>query len=251
MNPTIGPFKPNSLVTSRKSIGPSLAGGGASGPVYPTVTNSRLWLDRNRNIFTDTAGTTPAAVNDSIARWDAVGGDWGTDLLTQATSSKRPTLKADGIQCDGVDDYLDSSIAIGSDFTIYWVGSRTASNQNVFSVIESPSGNGIFKSDDTTHIYVLGTPMTYAGTSLDCVRIRRTGGALYMKRNGSSEQSVSNSSTMTATSLLGSPVGYGGSNSGGRMCQFVLVDRCVTPGDADDLAILGKLQLLEPTAVGP
>jgi hypothetical protein len=116
---------PGQVMASSVLGGPALAVSS-----YPTVSNSRLWLDRNFGVYSDTAGTTAAAINDGVASWRAVGSGWGTDLVVQATASRRPILKSEGIQGDGIDDRMDlpSTISITGAFTCYLVAEAMAAS---------------------------------------------------------------------------------------------------------------------------
>jgi hypothetical protein len=229
-------------------------------PTYPTVTSSRLWLDRNANVFSDTAGTTPSSINGSIGSWRAVGGAWGTDLLTQATGSQQPTLRTDGIQSDGVDDnlVLPAPIALTGDFTCYWVSSRAANTQPVvvlagnnassnFSFIKEavPTNLGTFSRDDggsTSH------PDTEFNASGSIKRMRRSGSTVFLKVNGASEASATNSGTATMRNALFADFSTS-TSSVARVRQIVLVLDNILDGSADDLAIRARLLSLEPGAV--
>jgi hypothetical protein len=223
-------------------------------PTYPTVTSSRLWLDRNANVFSDTAGTTPASINGLIGSWRAVGGAWGTDLFAQSTGSLQPTLRSDGIQSDGVDDTLTSgaSIAITGDYTVYFVGSRTSSTHIVNVIGNNSTLAGIVASSTQTYGIpdsIVGTGINDSATGLVIRRIRRSGNTLFVKAGVSSELSFSGVGvlgTMTVNQLIGRP--GEASNSTARTLQIVMVTKNITPGDSDDLAIRAMLLSLEPGA---
>lgn len=224
---------------------------------FPTVTNSRLWLSRDRNLYTDTAGTTPAALNDSIASWRAVGGGWGTDLLTQGTSSQRPVLKSNGIQADGVDDRLafPSTLTISGDFTLYTVLTKTDD-----AVQDEYAGDGTANNylgwfsnfaygfcNGTHSVDVLDTGVSALASSIR--RIRRSGSTWYYKRAGLAEASKAGSSADFPLTMLLRSARTLASNK--RFQQFVLVNKLIAPSDADDLAIIAKLQELESGVTGP
>lgn len=234
----------------------ALGGVGNSPSVYPTVTDSRLWLDRNANVYSDTGGTTPASVDGSVGSWRAVGGSWGTDLVTQATGSRQPTLKSDGLQADGVDDFLTCSVALAGDFTLYFVATRSATNVN--ACLASYTGDrGFFVAGDNNTIYaatdastwISKTGFTGLSTTPFIVRYRVSGTTLYIKASGHAEQSQAGvtvpASTLTRL-LYASSVA---SASGARFRQMVLVNRDLTHGGTDDLAIRAALATLEPGVI--
>ena len=77
----------------------------------------RLWLEADRGVYTDDAGTTPATTDgDAIGCWKDQSGN-GYDVI-QATADNKPLLKlaANGIKgkptilFDGTDDYLNRMI---------------------------------------------------------------------------------------------------------------------------------------------
>jgi hypothetical protein len=227
---------------------------------FPTVSNSRLWLSRDRKIYTDTGGSTPAGIGDSIARWDAVGGSWGTDSFTQSTAGYRPTLQSDGVKSDGSDDFLApaSNINVTGDFTFYWVQSSSSSTHAIGLAGDGSVSNfdmlGCDHSADLN--YVIDTSIGITTNTPDrsyCIRrIRRSSGTLYYKRPGTAEASAGGATgTIRIGTLLArfGNVVYSASTS--RFHQFVLVTSNLTPGGADDLAIISALQSLESSVTGP
>lgn len=225
----------------------------AAAPSYPTVANSRLWLDRNRNLYSDTGGTTPAVVNDSVASWRSVGGGWGTTLVTQATSSKRPVLKSDGLQSDGVDDKLDCSLLINGDYTIYFVVSKpnnaVSCGMADYTIYGYFGGGGnLFCSNGASW----SNATNWDGTTTPIiVRFRSGGGNLYSKAPNFVEQTYVVAAANATMLSIFTANGGNASHSGCRFMQMVLVDRNLTPGGVDDLAIIAKLQELEVGVAGP
>lgn len=74
-------------------------------------------------VFSDTAGTTHAPLAGTVARLDAPPGSPVAASFTQAVESSQPIRRADGLEFDGVDDYLsypdDPALRFGTtDFTV-------------------------------------------------------------------------------------------------------------------------------------
>lgn len=234
----------------------SAVSGGSSVPAYPTISGSRLWLSRNYGLYSDTSGTAQAVVDGTVASWRAIGDSWGTDLLTQSTSSLQPTLRSNGLQINGTDDYLTlpSPIAFTGAFTVYFVGFRTATSRGL-----SVCGNatqGIYcegaGAEKLTVIDSVGTLAvdTAVMTSLRMLRIRRTtGGIIHFKEGGVAEKT--NAGTSTGTLNIDRVLTTTGisPNSTSRYCQVVLINADIGTGSASDLAVIAKLASLEPTAV--
>lgn len=90
---------------------------------YPSNPNGVMWLDCNKNVFTDEAGTTPATEGQAIACWRSVGGDWGNNECLQSDADARPTLTSKGVTPDGIDDWMEfAQIDLSNTWTIYVVG---------------------------------------------------------------------------------------------------------------------------------
>ena len=231
-----------------------------TGPTYPTVANSRLWLDDTQGLYTDVDGTVPAGENDSIAAWRAVGGDWGEDLAVQEVSSQRPLLTADGIQCDGIDDWMlmENTIDLGSsDFTMYLVASRPGSGTRIMWTGGTGQPNNCVLNDNTGDFYVLNDLGFFTTADdwgdLKIMRLRLNTGSATMHYTNPEwgEQSGARApGSMGWNNLFTRNDTTGGvfTGSGARTRALVLVERNLTPGDADDLAIIAKLQELYPTA---
>lgn len=239
--------KPTGLVLSGKAVGPGVAGGGSSNP-YPVIANSRLWLDRNRNVYTDTSGASLAPLDGTIGSWRAVGGAWGTDLLTQPTGASQPIIRSNGIQCDGTDDrlLLPSSISLAGNWTMYVVSSRGGATETIQWA--NNNGTGILGNFGGSQFYNFpnGTgAFTDAYTALCIRRYRNISGTTgFLKFPGTAEGSHVVSSGLTWDRIFGRT---GESNSSGvRFRQLVFVQKTITPDDADDLAIRAKLLELEP-----
>lgn len=61
-------------------------------------------------LFTDTGGTTSAAIDDAVARVNSFGSSGGTETLQQSTASRQPIYRADGayrwLEFDGSNDVM-------------------------------------------------------------------------------------------------------------------------------------------------
>lgn len=220
----------------------------------PVVSSSVTWWDRNRNVYSDAAATTPAVIDGTIGAWRAVvEGGWGNYLATQGTGANQPVWKSDGIQSLSSDFLTFSTITLVGDFTIYTVASKP-----------SDANSGYYLSDGTTSNYLgwLGNftygfcNATHSVDSLDgqygaqIRRIRRSGSTWYYKRGGLVEASKAGSSANFPLSrMLTNGTGY--MHSTHRLMQVVIVAKLITPGDVDDLAILDKLRSLESGVSGP
>lgn len=234
--------------------------GGISGfSVYPTVANSRLWLDRNANVYSDTGGTTPASVDGSIGSWRAVGGGWGTDLVGQATGSRQPTLKSNGIQCDGIDDFmsLPSAISLSGAFTAYAVLNFNGAYNHPLTAFSGSTGSfgGTIINYNASGLRVFDDSATYiqtltaSPTGRVLTRIRRdASNNLYFAQTGIAEVARSSTAyTWNIDRLLSYPTVF--NNSAARVLQLVLVTAdTVTAGT--DAAIQSALIALEPGLTG-
>lgn len=196
----------------------------------------------------------PATITGTIGSWRAVGGSWGSDLLTQATGSLQPTLQSDGIKTDGVDDYLTSSITLAGDFTLYFVCSRTATNQNI-CLASYNSDKGFFVANNNNSVYAATDTVTwYAKTGLvgftttQMLRFRVSGTDLFWKWTGSAEQTQAGV-TVPAVTITKILLANGGStDTNSRLKQMVLVNASLPYNSVDDKAIRTKLMLLETDA---
>lgn len=86
MNPLIGPFKPNSLVPSAKSVAPSLGGGGAANP-YPIPSDYSAHWKAGDLLFSDD-GVTPIVNGATVYRWNSQN---GSHPLLQTSAAARGT----------------------------------------------------------------------------------------------------------------------------------------------------------------
>lgn len=224
--------------------------------VYPSITNASIWLDRNRNVYSDTAGTAPAIIGGTVGSWRSAGGVWGTSLVTQSNATLQPTLETGGLKSDGINDYLTCSIALAGDFTIYFVATRSATS--IDACLATYTGDkGFFASSDNNTLYAATDTVTwcaktgYSGFSTTpwIIKYRCSGTTLYWKANGTAEQSQAGVAVpaVTLTRLLYATSAT--SNAGSRFRQMVVVNRSLTDGSADDLAIRTKLLALEPGSV--
>lgn len=237
---------------------PQMPGSGSTKVLhYPTVSSSRIWLDRNHYVYQAEDGTNPiSAAGQSIASWRAVGGAWGTDLIYNSTAGQRPTWETDGIKTDGSDDRLlfPSTLTISGNFTLYsvltkvddasstqWAGDGTTANYLGWL------GNFAYGfCNSTQSVDVLDTSESWVKSIR---RIRRSGSTWYYKRTGAAEASKAGSSAdFSLTMLLRSSATL---SSNRRFHAFVLVNKLITPGDADDLAIIARLIESESDAIGP
>lgn len=231
--------------------------GGSSSP-YPTVANSRLWLSSQYGVYSDTAGATPAAVNDTVGSWRAVGGSWGTDLATQSNATKRPTLKTDGISGDGTDDHLilPSTISVPGAFTCYCVVKKSSISQTSVAIggnqgTWGPPMNYHF-SDGALYAYdrnsgSLGSKAftTAAGSYL--IRLRRNAAnAVFYAATGLAEGASICTLTESYTlayllASIGSSSIYSTSNSYFKEIVLVKGDTVTDGGDAEIRARLVTL----------
>ena len=72
----------------------------------PTTTGVYLDPFTAGKMWEDTAGTIPAVQGGAVARLDAPAGSPVQANMTNATATKRPILRPDGLEYDGVDDVL-------------------------------------------------------------------------------------------------------------------------------------------------
>lgn len=236
-----------------------------SANIFPTVASSLLWLDRSRGVFTDTAGTTPASIGDTLARWDGATAAWGlgTYNFQQATGGLRFTLRSDGLQDNGSATsmmLINTNIVMAGDFTCYWISSRTTNTQPVVALAgtnaaakygyikEAISTNlGVVAKDDGASRRLVDTEATASPGSVKRVR-RLSSGTSYFKAGSVAEVSGALGAGNVTIVAMGMADFSTGTNSLARIRQIVLVNKNITPGDADDLAIRAKLLALEPGA---
>jgi hypothetical protein len=161
--------------------------------------------------FSD-AGTTPAVVGDLVYQMptNLYGGSIGGSVpLVQATSTRRPTLRSDGLEFPltvdvGCIDFA-STVQIGSGpYTLYCVGYRPAAgvafipwgNRNL-STISAPKSSGIWyttaDSLTTSGDGITSTTASRTENGLLCVRVRRQsdGASAFIKVTGAAEIAAS------------------------------------------------------------
>jgi hypothetical protein len=227
-----------------------------TGSVFPAISSSRLWLDRNQKVFSDAGGTTPATITGSVGSWQAIGGAWGTDLFAQSNASFQPTLQSDGIQGDGTNDRLtrSSAFAITGDYTFYSVMSRASFPQIIAGLSNSTNDAGIVVYGSQTYSTtdsLVGTGIADTVTGLVIRRCRRSGNTFYVESGTTAEVSFSGATVLgniTIDQIIGRGSIIDSSDAAARIRQLVLVNKNITPGDADDQAIIAKLLQLEPDA---
>lgn len=236
---------------------------GETPPSLPAVTSSRLWLSRTYGLYVNADGTggTPA-IGGTIGSWRAAGGAWGTDLLTQPTAGNRPTREADGIKSDGIDDtlLLPARISMAGNFTLYFVSDRSNINDKVIPVGGLHAGPGfgdMIAVWDTGIFYCIGgtNAPNLPDTAVDfrIRRVRRDGTTMTKLKTDTAEANFGLvPETIRWDQVLArNGAGTGFTSSASRLSQIVYVEKVITPGDADDLAIIAKLQELEPGVAGP
>lgn len=230
---------------------------------YPTIANSVYWIDRF-NSNTLTAGQSISSIT-LPSGWGAAYGS-----VTQGTPNRQPTYQTNGIQFDGsfeINDpfYMYMNLPLSyvstSDFTMYFVLDRPSNtnchamplggNQSLAGPAYGDVLLGLWPSSDA---YTGGgtayTGWTDATQGKTIRKIRRTSGSLYYKTYGAVEQSGGTNSSTIQVDLLGARIGQypAGTRSTVRLCQVVLVNRSIPLNDADEVAIINKLQTLESGA---
>lgn len=226
--------------------------------LYPTVANSRLWLSSQYGVYTDTGGTTPAAINDTVGSWRAVGGSWGTDLATQSNATKRPTLKTDGISGDGTDDHLilPSTISVPGAFTCYAVIKKTNGSQTSVALggnlgTWGPPMNYHY-SDGNLYAYTrdaaeVNTKAFTAAAGSYLIRLRRNASnAVYYAATGLAEGASTGTLTESYTlayllASIGSSSIYSMNNAYFKEIVLVKGDTVTDGGDAEIRARLVTL----------
>lgn len=234
----------------------------ASAPTYPILsdpTKQKLWVDYLLGC-TDTAGATPATTGQSVWTIPLPSG-WspgGDNLMRQDTSGNRPTWQTDGLQTNGTSSYLSlpASISLTGDFTIYFVGVRSnAATQHL--IWHGRSGNNdapLTYSDGNTYLFAGGSSFSTSSTGLIIRRLRRSGtGAnnITLTDNGSSSSISSNSTLLIEYLLQRNASGGLVTSSACRTLGLVVVSSHLTPGGADDLAVIAALQGLYSGVTGP
>lgn len=238
---------------------------GAGGDGFPSVSSSLLWLDRNQKVYSDTAGTTPSGIGDTLARWDGVNAAWGlgTYNFQQSTSGLRFTLRSDGLQDNGSASstmIINTNIVLTGDFTCYWISSRTANTQPVVALAGTngsakfgyvkeavPTNLGVVAKDDGAAVNLTDTEATASPGSIKRVR-RLNSGTSFFKAGSVAEVSGALAAGNVTIVAMGMADFSTGTSSSARIRQIVLVNKAITHGDADDLAIRAKLLALEPGA---
>ena len=93
-------------------------------------------------LFTDTGGTSAAAIDDAVARVNSVGSAGGAETLQQSTSSRRPIYRADGayrwLEFDGSNDVMQ----MPGTGTVAWSFLHDGTGGEVIMGIQVDSGVG-------------------------------------------------------------------------------------------------------------
>lgn len=265
-----GAFKPQGQFTGDShSVAPGVFSEAASSSAitYPTLsdpTKQALWIDSRNRSYTDDGTTratdgTPVKTITLPSGWDVLspGGS-----VTQATLGLRPTYRDDGLQSNGTSSVmsLPASLILTGNYTMYWVGNRGANTRELrplaingatFDLLGHDAGDdsGCYAIDVLTSAVAIGP----SDNSYCIRRIRRQAGTTYYKRPSTAEASSAlaagtiNLDVMLAR--LGAMAVY--TSSGCRLNQIVVVTANLTPGGADDLAIIATLQSLESGVAGP
>lgn len=224
---------------------------------YPTLsspTTQGMWIDFLNRSKSDASGLVACNPGDSIqtvplpAGWDLVspGG-----MLIQSILSKRPLFGTDGARTVDATTRMLLPVTINNsgNYTIYFVSSRSTNNDQVEILCDN--GSNVTGNFGTSQFYNFsrGGGLTDAVTALSIKRYRSDGSNGYLKVPGASEVSQ----VLTGTTTWTQTFGRSGDNTstGARTLQIVLVTANLTPGGADDLAIIAALQALCPTATGP
>lgn len=238
---------------------------------YPAVENSVFWYNSQENIFQDIAGTVPAGIGQRVGCWKSVWGDDTPAVAIDDNDHYKPIIQG-GLQNDVGNTILTlpSRLNISGDYTLYFVSSRTDSDQFIM-----PMGqNDQYTSDygDTTggcwsdRNFYAGFEQSYAFfpaeyTTEKCIRrVRRVyfhseefeslTDNYYLKVPNAAEYGTTNArGTIKIDCLLGRVGQYPAyTDSFARIHQIVFVARNIEPGSTDDLNIIAKLQELEPDA---
>ena len=243
------------LPTNAMSGMSGMSGVAGQALTLPVVTSSVAWFDRNRNVYSDVAATTPAVTDGTIGAFrSVVEGNWGDYLATQSTGANQPIKKSDGIQ-SLTSDFLTlvSTITLVGDFTIYHCYSKPDDINSGRVLSNGTTANylgwlGNFAYGFCNSVQGVDTLDGYYGAQIR--RTRRSGTTWYYKRGGQVEASKAGSSAdFPISTLLSDGSNY--AHSSDRLLQIVIVNKLITPGDADDLAIIAKLQTLESGVSGP
>lgn len=150
-----------------RRLGRRLGGGDPIAELFARLGGTGTWMDplNGQTVFSDTAGTTQAVQGGLVARIDAPAGAPVQASFTNATASQRPLLRADGLEFDGVDDFLsypdDPALRFGTtDFTIAFA----------------------CKSDNTSSIgHILSKRGPAVGGTLPGWGVRQSGGDLLLE----------------------------------------------------------------------
>lgn len=234
--------------------------------VMPTVTGSLLWLSSGKSVFSDAGGTTPTAVDGTIARWDPVSAAWGlgTYSFRQSTAGDRPALKSNGVQSASNDHMiLDSgTISLTGDFTV-WLAyllndlatetvipiSRNTGAANYFDSFQvNNAGNGAYAMAESTFSQWLQADNGTAG--LRITRFRRSGTTVYMKTYGEAAETTMgglDGNTVTLNALLRRGGNFvANSSSTARLREVVIASASYDEASASNIAVIAKLQELVP-----
>lgn len=122
-----------------------LMGVGGSASFNPTsVSGLKLWLKADAGTYQSSGGSAATADADPVGEWQDQSGQG--NHVTQATSSKRPTLKLSilnslpVVRFDGVDDYLSKTFSMSQPVTMFSVVSYN-NNTDLLFVFDGQSLN--------------------------------------------------------------------------------------------------------------
>lgn len=109
------------------------------------ISGLTLWLDYTNGVYTDTTLTSAAAINDTVKGWRDLSGNG----YHATESTNPPTLSADGLQFDGVNDVLRVARMtgqFGAGYTIslvaYLNDGRPASIRVLFGALQPTPSRG-------------------------------------------------------------------------------------------------------------
>jgi len=118
--------------------------------LHPSITTAlelSVQHEDDSTLWQDTAGTTAAETTDPVRRWDDQSNSYN---LLGTADAQRPIHTADGIDFDGSNDRLRSTVGAildaDEDYTIYLVLNALVYSQytTILSCNEGSSGEGTF-----------------------------------------------------------------------------------------------------------
>lgn len=226
-------------------MGRLLTLGAGSGSFTPLAFSPALWLDANdpATLFQNSTLTTPATADgDPVGGWKDKSGN--ARHLTQATSSKRPTLKTNiqnglpVVRGDGVDDFLRCAFTFAQPQTFFFVTRVNTFLSSAFLLGGVTDDRRIFSGGGANRKYM------YAGTGLapSLTHTDNTWGVLTAVFNGASSTIALNAGSATT--------GNSGTNTGGGVTLFGSdsVGQCGAM-DIAELLLFGTLTADEKTQI--